>query len=274
MIHVVTAAHNRCKITEKFVASLCRQTYKDIHLIFVDDGSTDGTSQMVMDHLPESTIIRGDGNLWWAGALQKAYEWVREHAADEDGVLITNDDTEYPSDYIEKGIGLLEKYPGTMIAGCGYGMRECRHLDGIFNHSFRDGTGYLLPPDSEGNCASTRSLFLTVEIWKKTGGMHPKLLPQYFSDFEFTIRAWRKGVKIRCSSELTYSFDEGATGDNQYEGLTTRKLFGKRSGCNPVYRLAFICLSTPPRYLPVHLWSQLIRYLKKAGVFLHILRQK
>ena len=47
MIHIVTAAHNRYKITEKFVDSLCRQTYRDIHLIFVDDGSTDGTSEMV-----------------------------------------------------------------------------------------------------------------------------------------------------------------------------------------------------------------------------------
>ena len=274
MIHIVTAAHNRYKITEKFVDSLCRQTYRDIHLIFVDDGSTDGTSEMVKERLPESTILYGDGNLWWAGALQKAYEWIREYAADEDGVLISNDDTEYPPDYIEKGVCLLAKYPNTMIAGCGYGMRSGKHLDGIFEHSFRDGTGRLLPADSEGNCASTRSLFLTAAIWKKTGGMHPVLLPHYFSDFEFTIRAWKKGVKIRCAAKLSYTFDEGATGNNQYGNLTARKLFGKKSGCNPIYRLSFIFLSTPLKYLPGHLWSQCQRYFRKLGVFLRILKRK
>ena len=49
MIHVVTSVHNRYAITEKFVKCLQAQTCKDIHLLLVDDGSTDGTDKMVKE---------------------------------------------------------------------------------------------------------------------------------------------------------------------------------------------------------------------------------
>ena len=61
MIYVVTAVHDRYRITEKFVENLLKQSYKDIHLLLVDDGSTDGTADMVQRKFPSSTILQGDG---------------------------------------------------------------------------------------------------------------------------------------------------------------------------------------------------------------------
>ena len=262
MIHVVTTVHNRYPITEKFVESLCRQDC-EVHLILVDDGSTDGTDQMVRRKMPTSTVLYGNGNLWWAGGLQKAFDWLREHAADEDAVMISNDDTVLPAGHVAAGAALLTGE--RLVVSPGYGAKSGELLDGLFWHSFADGTGRLLPPGSEGNCASSRNLFLTVGQWKKIGGFHPFLLPQYFSDFEFTIRAYRKGFRLECFEELAYRFDEEATGHNSYSGLTWKKLFSKRSGLNPFYRLNFILLSTPPRYLPAHLLHQRKRYGKRLS---------
>ncbi len=274
-VYIVTSVHNRYEITKKYLAALKRQTYKNLFLILVDDGCTDGTAEMVKQEFPRSVILKGDGNLWWAGGLQKAYEWLKKHVADPEApVLINNDDVTYGDNYIETGIRLLREHPGTMVAGSGYGADGEEQLDGVFCHDFRDGTGSLLPPGSDSNAASTRSLFLTVGDWMKTGGMHPILLPQYMSDFEFTIRAYRKGIRLRSFPELTYTFDEKATGESDYEKLTIKKMFGKRSNYNPFYRISFVLLSTPPAYLPVHLAHQLGRFAKKLGLFRKLIAKR
>ena len=72
MIYVITAVHNRYAITEAFVQRLLEQSEKDWNLILVDDGSTDGTADMVKSLVPEAVILNGDGDLWWGGALHKA----------------------------------------------------------------------------------------------------------------------------------------------------------------------------------------------------------
>ena len=271
MIYVVTAVHDRYRITEKFVENLLRQTCSDIHLLLIDDGSTDGTDRMVKAKMPQSTVLYGDGNLWWGGALHKAYKWLMKNASDEDAVMISNDDTAFSTDYVSIGVGLLRE--NRLVVGSGYGMYSGVIRDGLFQHSFVDGTGQLLPLGSEGNCASTRSLFLTVGQWRKIGGLHPVLLPHYFSDFEFTIRAWRKGYTLQSFEGLTYQFDEGATGHNSYETLSLKKLFSKRSGLNPFYRLSFIVLTTPVKYLPSHIAHQMMRYFKKLPVFRDIIKR-
>jgi len=273
-IYVVTSVHDRISITEQFIDCLNRQTCGGIHLILVDDGCTDGTAEMVRRKMENYTIIHGDGNLWWGGGLHQAYLWVKKNVGDTDiPVLLNNDDVQYGDDYIELGIRLLMENPGTLIAGNGYGLRSGKHLDGVFYHNFKDGTGHLMAPGKKSNCASTRSLFLTVGDWLYIGGMHPHLLPHYASDFEFTIRGWRKGLEIRSFKNLNCTFDEGATGENDYSRLTLRKMFSKRSGCNPFYRLSFVLLSTPPKYLPAHLANQVKRYGRKLGVLKKIVER-
>lgn len=274
-VYVVTSVHNRYEITKKYLSVLKRQTYKNLFLVLVDDGCTDGTAKMVKQEFPHSVILHGDGNLWWAGGLQKAYLWMKKYVKDMDApVLINNDDVDYGDDYIGTGVRLLKAHPGTMVAGSGYGADGKKQLDGIFYHNFKDGTGSLLPPGRESNAASTRSLFLTVGDWMKTGGMHPVLLPHYMSDFEFTIRAYRKGIKLRSFPELTYTFDEKTTGESEYEKLTLKKVFSRRSNYNPFYRISFVLLSTPLALLPVHLFHQLGRFVNKTGLLKKLAAKK
>src|SRR3954466_494295 len=92
LVHVLLPVHNRRAITEEFVNCLQAQCWPKWHLILVDDGSTDGTTELVRARVPSATILEGDGNLWWAGSLQLGYQWLMRHAADDDIVLIINDD--------------------------------------------------------------------------------------------------------------------------------------------------------------------------------------
>lgn len=275
-IYVITAVHNRYVITEKFVKSLLEQTYSNIHLILIDDGSTDGTQTMVKELMPNSTIIQGNGGLWWGGALHKAYKWLCKSNINEyDYVMFANDDTTFDNNYIETAIDLLKKQSNTLITGCGYSLNSGKLLDAAFAHDFKTGNRVEdLKADNEGNCASTRSLFFRATDFKKIRGFHPILLPHYASDYEWTIRASKKGFQIKSFKELKYYFDEGTTGNNEINNLTLRQLFSKRSNRNPIYRLNFILLTTPLKYLPVHLVIQFKRYIKKISILREVISRK
>ena len=95
-IYVFLPVHNRRETTERFIQCLKMQSYQNYHLVLIDDGSTDGTEEMVRSQIEPLTVIKGRGDWWWAGALQQGYEWLRSEARKpSDVVLIINDDTQF-----------------------------------------------------------------------------------------------------------------------------------------------------------------------------------
>lgn len=266
MIYIITAVHNRFNITEKFINLLLSQTYKDFRLILVDDGCTDGTSEMVKNKLPDAVVIHGDGNLWWGGALHEAYKWILANGDRDAYVMFANDDTSFENDYIEKSIGFLSDKKNILLTGLGISLQTGKVVDGAVKYDLIN-SSVIVRSAGTGNCASTRSLFFTVKDFLKIGGFHPVLLPHYGSDYEWTIRAHRKyGYQIVCCDFLKYYVNEETTGDNYYEKMTRKKVFSKRSVSNPVYKFNTILLCTPKKYIPKALATQLKKYFKKAAI--------
>jgi Predicted glycosyltransferases len=69
----------------------------------IDDGSKDGTEEMVRKLISSITTLKGYGNWWWAGSLQHGYEWLKsQNLPLNDVVLIINDDTNFEADFLEK----------------------------------------------------------------------------------------------------------------------------------------------------------------------------
>lgn len=272
-LYVITAVHNRRGTTSKFIGSLTKQTFRDFQLILVDDGSTDGTDEMVKDSLPNSIILYGDGGLWWGGALHRAYQYIKAGNFDpDDGVLIANDDNIIHEDFLQKGVDLLRGNPNTLIPAIGYSLDDGKLRDGAVYWNFKTGENYVLEPGASGNCASTRALFFRVRDFLKVGGFHPRLLPHYGSDYEFAIRAWKKGFEIKTFSDLAYVFDAKTTGDRAYTKYGTKELlkraFSKRSSYNPIYKLNLLILVTPLRFLPSAMYYQTRKAIgkRKSGV--------
>ncbi len=263
MLYVVTAVHNRKAITEKFIEQLKAQSYSDTQLVLVDDGSTDGTADMVREKLPNAVILQGDGNLWWGGALHKAYQWFEKaDAAPEDYVMLTNDDVSWDDLYIETAVSVLKDKPKTLLTGYGVSIQTGEQVDGAVDFQFPEMVGERIElPQAEGNCASTRSLFFRAADWLAIGGFHPVLLPHYLSDYEWTIRAHKKGFAIHCTDQVRYGVNEATTG---YKKPSLKTVFSKRSVSNPFYKLNFAFMAAPRGKKLQSVWKQIKRFVKRT----------
>jgi GT2 family glycosyltransferase len=60
VIHIVIPVHNRKNFTRDCLISLRDQTIEH-KTIIVDDGSSDGTREMLQVEFPEIVVIEGDG---------------------------------------------------------------------------------------------------------------------------------------------------------------------------------------------------------------------
>ena len=180
-VYVVTAVHNRYKITERFVNNLLKQTYKNWTFVLVDDGSTDNTALMVKKKINEVEVLQGDGNLWWGGALQKAFEWICSNVEDqEDIIFLANDDIIIDDiEFIERALKTLKKNKKSLLTSTGYDNETKVISDGPINLNYITYKEQILKSYSKANCASTRALFLRVGDFLNIGGFKPKLLPHY-----------------------------------------------------------------------------------------------
>ena len=79
-IYILLPTHNRATVTVRFVDCLKFQTHSKYELILIDDASSDNTIDVCLGLMPRAHVLLGDGNLWWAGSLQKGIEYL-------DGVL-------------------------------------------------------------------------------------------------------------------------------------------------------------------------------------------
>ncbi len=269
-VFILTPVYNRVKTTLEFVDLLEKQTHKNYQLVLIDDGSSDSTSDMVVDKLPDTKVIKGDGSLWWAGSLQQGFKWLQsKKIGSDDCVLILNDDTIFDEQFLEKGLNRLKENSMSLL------ISECFFLEtkevfdrGVFfddrKFTFRSSEG-----NSETNCASTRGLFMNAADFIDLGGLHPKLLPHYLSDYEFTIRASRKGYRIFSAPEvrvwtsnMTSGVDE-LDNDRFWRSLRT-VLFSKLYRRNVVYSSVFVVMTCRWYSIPeiiFRVWAQEMKRL-------------
>ena len=89
----VTTAYNAAQVLPRQMEALLGQTRSLQEIVVVDNGSTDGTRQLLAERYPQVTVLEMPGNLgaagaWSAGlayaALEKRHDWV--WAFDDDSV--------------------------------------------------------------------------------------------------------------------------------------------------------------------------------------------
>lgn len=257
-IYILLPVHNRREITRRFIECLKVQTYQRFHLILIDDGSTDGTAEMIKENICSLTIITGKGDWWWAGALQQGYNWLKkQNIPITDLALIINDDTEFETNFLQNAIESMLNHEHTLLQAQCYSRKTRLLIDGGIHVDWQRLSYEQAVVAAQINCLSTRGLFLRVGDFFEIGGFHPKFLPHYGSDYEFTMRAYRKGMTLLTDTMLKLWFDEDATGfhilasESFFSSIF--KIFSKRSPLNPLYGTAYIILTSPWQWIPLNI---------------------
>jgi GT2 family glycosyltransferase len=257
-VYVLLPVHNRRDVTMRMVACLQAQTFQDFRLVVIDDGSTDGTAAAIRRAIPDVVVVQGTGRLWWAGALQRGFDWLRRHDVAGDAiVLIMNDDVAVADDFVARGVALLRARTRTLlhaqyVAPNGSPVESGQSFDvEKLAFSVHDGRRPL-------NCLTTQALFMRWSDMRAIGGFHPRLLPHYLSDYEYTLRAHRLGFDLVTSPTLLLAPDRETTGFHHIDELSFSAFIGKffsiKSPANPIYWSSFIVLACPPRLWVRHLF--------------------
>jgi GT2 family glycosyltransferase len=229
---------------------------------------------MVQTKIKNLTVLKGKGDWWWAGSLQKGVDWLTNNTINSDDVvLMINDDVEIPPDFIETGCALVK--PGVLMqaAICDDTTREVLDIGVVYEEQkmlFR-----MARLGEPVNCLTTNGLFLRWQDLQVVGGFYPRLLPHYLSDYEFTMRAHKKGLSLFASPDLKLYWNRSTSGFRIFEEDDLlpflRKFFSKKAAINPVYWTTFLFLVNPIKYIPSNLaniwkgaWFSIVRQMRRT----------
>lgn len=103
LVSVIVPVYNRCNVIERCYLSIIKQTYKNIEIIFVDDGSTDNSLERINMFDDDRVIViskknKGPNDARRCGFLKSRGEYI----------LFVDSDDWLDYDYIEKLVKSLE----------------------------------------------------------------------------------------------------------------------------------------------------------------------
>lgn len=259
-VHALIPVHNRRDCTDRVLRCLARQDFADVRTCVVDDGSSDGTADHVAEHFPQVQILRGDGSLWWAGAMALGLRAILARAVPGDFVLFLNNDTWFQDDYVKTLATTSEAYGraivGSMLVEQGPNGDQAS-LGPIIDFLRTRVETLKLAPDPHAPAAdrlsevvelaalSGRGTLYPVEVFHRVGILRPRWLPHYLADYEMAARARAAGFRTLVATRARIWTPTGTSGIDARRSSAFARLFSRRSRSNIVDAIVFFTLSGP-----------------------------
>ncbi|MEN6318260.1 MAG: glycosyltransferase [Syntrophaceae bacterium] len=195
LISVMICTYNGERYLSQTIESVLNQTYSNLELIIVDDGSTDHTVEIIKNYQKNDERIRlfTESHKGFAASRNKALresrgQWI---------AIIDHDDLCYP-ERLEMQLALTKAYPEADFCFCDTDfIDEDNNVIGSQFSNFDSGTPFLGEPFIEkvtagkmllqlGGFIDSESVFIRRGIAEKYGMVNTKYL--YAADYDFFIR--------------------------------------------------------------------------------------
>lgn len=114
LVSLVTPCFNGEKYIRRFLKSILNQTYRRIEVIFINDGSDDGTEDIVSVYQKEFEkrglrfVYEFQKNAGQAAALNRGLKWMQG-----DYLVWPDSDDELMPEFLEKEVEFLQRHPET-----------------------------------------------------------------------------------------------------------------------------------------------------------------
>lgn len=243
------------------------------HVIVVDDGSTDGTTEAIVQEFPDVSVLQGDGALWWSGAVDLGCRFAIEGGASR--LLLLNNDNEIAEADCASLVHAADRRRACVSAVMTRAHEEDLYVlmaGGEVNWKgrglVRRNTGIRFRPRNTISTADWlpgTALALTSEIFEAVGGFDPKRFPQYRGDADFTLRVRNAGFPCLVLDDVHVVNDLGQTGLNFMHPVPLKTwlqgFWSYRSNFNLRETVRFAFRHCPPALIPFYLTQFYARYV-------------
>jgi len=203
-IAIITLNWNRAADTIAFLDSAFQQTLKDIHLIVVDNGSTDQSVEQISARFPQAEILVNPENLGFAKGMNTGISHALEQGMEY--IFIANNDTILAHDMLERLVKLAQTGQASVIAPIIFYASDPKRI-----WSAGAGRNHLtleVSNDQRGeSIASLKTDPYEVEFITACGmlvhhscfetvGLFDERFFMYYEDSDFSLRVRRAGYHI------------------------------------------------------------------------------
>lgn len=105
-VTIVIPNYNGKHFMEPCLSSLSEQTYKDFHILVVDNASSDGSIEYMEENYPDIELIKLQKNFGFSKAVNIGIQHSRTPY-----VILLNNDTTVDTRYVEEMVKAIEKSP-------------------------------------------------------------------------------------------------------------------------------------------------------------------
>ncbi|QHW31012.1 glycosyltransferase family 2 protein [Paenibacillus rhizovicinus] len=225
LVSIVVTVYNKLPYLADCLTSLLNQTYTNWELILVDDASTDGSYDYVMNWLNgnEPLLREGKGiytlrlprNIGYAGTITAGMFLAKgEFIAIQDA-----DDLSHP-ERVAKQVRYLDQHPQIDLLGTNYEVFEDGQPDRklpVYWLKYGDQIGKVYAEG--GHCICHGTAMFRGKVFDQIGG-HTRRI-EGAEDYEFIVKAIKPGAKnVDNLREVLYYY-------RKHQKQRSRKYFGK-----------------------------------------------
>ena len=208
LVSVVMPTYNRHGILPKSIESILNQTYKNFEFIIVDDGSTDGSIDLLKAYAeadPRIKIIQNETNKGIAYSRNRGTDAAKGKYI----AIMDSDDYSLPK-RLERHVKYLEQHPDVVALNALY----------IEENKKENGTNNWVPPNRFEIIFHLRNYFSNLSVFRKDYVKEHNIRynENYISseDYDFWAQIFMSGGKLRMLNEHLINVRRHRTNPKHY----------------------------------------------------------